>query len=88
MSVRFHCRRAVPRLEPPPSAQIRQWRGSMWAYRVFPACMPRQVRMVFTANAAVPWSVPTDTHPMFGAHVVDPVRVGRAQRGVEEDRGP
>ena len=46
---------------------------------VFPA-FRHQVAMVFTANAAVSWSV----HPPgVGTHVVHPVRVGLAE-GVDE----
>ena len=37
-----------------------------------------------TANAAVSWSVPTPTQPVFGGHVVDPVGGDLAQLGVDE----
>src|SRR5680860_259715 len=41
--------------------------------------------MVLTANAAVSWSVPTATHPPgVGGQVIDPIRVGLAEFGVDE----
>jgi hypothetical protein len=57
----FQVRRRLP-LEPPLSAVISSWSASGWA------CRPRvfhQFRRVFTANAAVSWSVPTLTHPVL-----------------------
>ena len=57
----FHCRVRYP-LEPPPSALIIRRVAS--GCRVFPICC-HQVAMVFTAKAAVSWSVPTDTHPVL-----------------------
>src|ERR1700677_4122818 len=57
----FHCRVRYP-LEPPPSALISR-RVALGA-GIFPA-LRHQVLMVLTANAAVSWSVPTDTHPVL-----------------------
>jgi hypothetical protein len=55
----FHARTRYP-LDPPASAQTRSWVGVGSSTR--PAC-GHQRRSVDTANAAVSWSVPTDTQP-------------------------
>src|SRR6478735_12248733 len=59
----FHSRVRDP-LEPPPSAQISSREAFEW--RGLPTCC-HQVAMVFTANDAVSWSVPTDIHPVLFA---------------------
>ena len=40
--------------------------------------------MVFTAKAAVSWSVPTDTHPVLAATSYTPYGIGLAEFGVDE----
>src|SRR3974377_2553321 len=57
----FHSRVRYP-LEPPPSALIIT-RGA-GGYMGFPTSR-HQVAMVLTANSAVSWSGPTDTHPVL-----------------------
>ena len=59
----FHSLVRYP-LDPPPSAQISS--REAFGCRGFPTCC-HQVAMVFTANAAVSWSVPTETQPVLFA---------------------
>ena len=78
----FHCRVRYP-LEPPPSR--RSAAGKAFGCNVFPA-FRHQVAMVFTANAAVSWSVPTPTrcwYPRRTPRTGWPCR-GRGRR----NRGP
>src|SRR5680860_777031 len=57
----FQARSRVP-LEPPPSAVISS--RSAWGEAAAPS-WSHQLRSVATANAAVSWSEPTDTQPLF-----------------------
>src|ERR1019366_6825314 len=66
---------------PPPSAQISNRVASGQAG--WPAVC-HQVRIVWTANAAVSWSVPTLTHPASAAMSYTPVGDGLAQLLADE----